>query len=410
MVGQTQTGTQYRYRYKIATYYKWSYYTTEEPVVDEQREYTNTTVYSYARRNNYIVNVYNHLGLIDTILVEEGKSIDFDSYKQFEGFEFEGVYQDDSYVTEWDETSEVTESLNLYIKESSCIYTVTFVDMEGTEISTQEVESFGSAVPPTMEEVDGYIFCGWDTDNYRNVTNDMVVVPKYIAENEYATVALDNDAIKLYAGKSMGLTALITPAVKSDTELTWTSSDESVAVVSSEGEVTAIGKGTATITVTVNETGETAKCVVTVKVDSDTNLDLLKTSDLNVDEYGYLRGVKAGNNTVKEICEEFSNASIICKDADGKELSETDLVGTGAFICLVSGEKVIDQIEVVVTGDISGDGEIGNKDVSMLARTLLDKQVPTDAQILAGDVNGDGEVGNRDVTMISRSMLGKGTI
>ena len=62
---------------------------------------------------------------------------------------------------------------------------------------------------------------------------------------------------------------------------------------------------------------------------------------------------------------------------------------------------------MVVTGDISGDGSISNRDVSMLARMLLEKEQPSDPQILAGDVNGDGEIGNKDVVMISKARLGK---
>ena len=50
---------------------------------------------------------------------------------------------------------------------------------------------------------------------------------------------------------------------------------------------------------------------------------------------------------------------------------------------------------------------INNRDVSMIARALLDKEVPSDSQILAADVNGDGRVDNKDIALISRSLVGK---
>ena len=40
-------------------------------------------------------------------------------------------------------------------------------------------------------------------------------------------------------------------------------------------------------------------------------------------------------------------------------------------------------------------------------RQLLDKEVPSNSQILAADVNGDGKVDNKDVALIARSLVGK---
>lgn len=51
---------------------------------------------------------------------------------------------------------------------------------------------------------------------------------------------------------------------------TWTSSDESVATVSDKGVVTAVGNGTATITVTDSKTGLSASCIVRCRWDEKT--------------------------------------------------------------------------------------------------------------------------------------------
>ena len=60
------------------------------------------------------------------------------------------------------------------------------------------------------------------------------------------------------------LTATVTPANASDKTVTWSSSNESVATVDQNGNVTAVGKGTAIITCTTNDGGFTADCTVTV--------------------------------------------------------------------------------------------------------------------------------------------------
>ncbi|MCR5203473.1 MAG: Ig domain-containing protein, partial [Lachnospiraceae bacterium] len=77
------------------------------------------------------------------------------------------------------------------------------------------------------------------------------------------SIALNKSSLTLYDGNSETLSATITPSNVTDKSLTWTSSNTSVATVSNNGKVTAITKGTATITVkTVN--GKTASCTVNV--------------------------------------------------------------------------------------------------------------------------------------------------
>lgn len=54
-------------------------------------------------------------------------------------------------------------------------------------------------------------------------------------------------------------------------ELTWTSSDSSVATVDEKGLVTAVANGTAIITVTTEDGAKTATSTITVNIPSDDN-------------------------------------------------------------------------------------------------------------------------------------------
>ena len=90
------------------------------------------------------------------------------------------------------------------------------------------------------------------------------------------SVVLDYGEITLLKGRTQTLKALTDP-VKSDVNNTvWASSDETVATVSM-GKVTAVGGGTATVTVTMNN-GKSASCEVTVVDKEPTKADLTVNS------------------------------------------------------------------------------------------------------------------------------------
>jgi uncharacterized protein YjdB len=65
-------------------------------------------------------------------------------------------------------------------------------------------------------------------------------------------------------GKTLTLKYAVYPTTLEDKSVTWTSSDENIATVSSSGKVKGMNVGTATITCTSNATGLSASCEVTV--------------------------------------------------------------------------------------------------------------------------------------------------
>ena len=77
-------------------------------------------------------------------------------------------------------------------------------------------------------------------------------------------VSVSPESATVSIGEPLQLTAAITPDNATDMSLNWRSSDESVAKVSADGAVEAIGKGTAEITVTTVDGGYTASCTVSV--------------------------------------------------------------------------------------------------------------------------------------------------
>lgn len=397
--------TQYRSRYQVDEYIKWTNWTTDAPSSSETREYITDDVYRYFNKNHYIVNIVN-VGLTgDTILIQENNTIDISEYDNVYGFDLEGLYTDSEFNNQFDLSTPITESVTLYAKYIPKQYQVIFQMEDGTELDTQTVEYLQSATAPATDVVPGYIFGGWDKE-FDCITEDIVITGRYFDESEYTRVSFDKTSATAVTGTSFTLTAIITPSDLADEEVEWSSSDTNIAEVDENGNVTAISAGTATIICVAVKTKEFASCTVKVLAD-DSNYILLKTdSSLNYDSLGYLRRIGL-KTPVETASKEFTNDVLKFYDINGAELESADYVGTGTQIKLFNGSNAVDTKTVVVTGDMTGDGIINNRDVAMMNKKLVDKADALECQMLAIDVNGDGSVDNKDAAMVARYLVGK---
>ena len=134
-------------------------------------------------------------------------------------------------------------------------------------------------IPTSCYTRAGYKMIGWSTSK-------TATVPEYGLDKEYIVITYDeNGDIKLYAvweaipvtsvtlnqttaslkkGETLTLTATVAPSDAANKSVTWSSGNTSVATVTTSGVVTAVGEGTAVITVKTADGGKTASCTVAV--------------------------------------------------------------------------------------------------------------------------------------------------
>ena len=99
---------------------------------------------------------------------------------------------------------------------------------------------------------------------FATLMEDLKAETKVVVTTKVDAVTLSQNEGILNVGKSVTLTATVTPEeIAADTTVTWSSSDEAVATVDSNGKVTAVATGNATITATAGE--ESATCDITVQ-------------------------------------------------------------------------------------------------------------------------------------------------
>lgn len=347
----------------------------------------------------------------DSFFVEHGAKLGLsNSDFELQGHDFTGAWYGNDLSSQWDfENDVVTSSLLFCLTWSAKTYTVTFLGYDDEVVDEQIVKYGEEAIAPLCEDVDGYVFVGFDCDDLL-VYEDRIITAKYVSENEYVEVDLNKSQYQLLNGLSYTLTATLSDNAENlDYTLLWCSSDNKVVMVSDNGTVTATGIGTANIYVVCVESGSVAECKITVAANINEEITLSAVG-VGLDTAGQIRGISATQNTVSNVAGMFANDSLVFVDINGSVLEEDDLVGTGTVVLLMDNETIVDQKAIVITGDMNGDGKINNRDASMIVRYIVNKEAASLPQLTAIDVNGDGYVNNRDASMVSRYLVGKETI
>ena len=149
-------------------------------------------------------------------------------------------------------------------------------------------------------------------------------------------IELNKTSDELEVGKTTQLTATVYPTNATNKAVNWTSSNSSVATVSTSGLVTAKGVGTATITCSAKDSGN-AKATCTIKVTEKevkvTRIELNKTSDeLEVGKTTQLTAtVYPSNATNKAVTWTSSNSSVAAVSTSGFVTAKG--VGTATITC-----------------------------------------------------------------------------
>ena len=134
-------------------------------------------------------------------------------------------------------------------------------------------------------------------------------------------VTLDKDKLELAKGGTGQLTAYVLPENATNKNVTWSSSDPSIATVDQNGNVTAKTAGNVTITVTTDDGGYRASCDVTVK-------EYIPVKSVTIDKYDLkiiegetaqlIATVLPENATNKNVTWRSNDTSIASVDQNGK--------------------------------------------------------------------------------------------
>lgn len=251
-----------------------------------------------------------------------------------------------------------------------------------------------------------------------------------------SSIALNNTEAELVVGETLNMATTITPSNATNKSVTWSSTNEAVAVVSESGQVTAVGSGTCQIKATANDgSGKTASCLVAVEKNNKlTVTDMTQCSG----GQGVLNVLLSDEETVMGFQFDLElPTGVTVAEKDGK--LQAALTGNAVNTHSISSSKVSDGLyRFVVTpqgsraiSQASGDGmtiavnvadEVATgsytmtmKDIEMTVRkagNVYEDIHPknstatlTITEAVMGDVNGDGRVSVTDVISMNSYIL-----
>lgn len=215
-------------------------------------------------------------------------------------------------------------------------------------------------------------------------------------------VKLDKSVHDMFVGETLRLTYTITPAGASNSQVTWSTSNKSVAIVDQSGLVTAKAVGTTVIMVKTKDGGFTALCTVNVgRVATAIKLDVTSLV-LNTGDYYYLEStLTPADTTEKTVSFESSDTKVAVVSKKGK------VTAKAAGNCVImaktkSGSMAYCSVEVLqaVTGVKLSQkkielfvGDLYRMEESVLPKNATNKKVEwSTSNKKVFTVNSDGEI------------------
>ena len=232
-----------------------------------------------------------------------------------------------------------------FVSENPEIATISFVKHTSGKTVYYEIEGVSPG--------ETYVFATSKDGSITTTEKIKVIVPQPI---EVDSITLSTTTVDLAMGETLQLVATVTPENADNMQLTWISEDESIITVDQNGNLIAVGGGSATITVT-SSNGVSANADITV--DSSRRLMSLsvkhpRDDDINIgDEWSYtteINGERAGRELVISIGEILTFYAKFTESDDNPDVGEATKKYTVTEDDLLNGFTVSMDLYVTENG------------------------------------------------------------
>lgn len=220
----------------------------------------------------------------------------------------------------------------------------------------------------TDKSAPGYLLYaadGWSGFNLR-VKTPAAFVPA-------TSLSLNTKARTLSAGASFKLTATVSPKNASNKRVTWSSGNNSVATVATDGTVKGLRAGTAMITATAKDGGKSATCTVTVyKPLNSAKMSVASKTLKKGKIYTFKPALSPSDATVKSTKWTSSNTKVAKVNSQGKVTAKKNGKTTiSAVLTTPEGKRTTIKASVKVGGTAVKSVKLNKKTASVKVKKTL---------------------------------------
>ena len=219
-------------------------------------------------------------------------------------------------------------------------------------------------------------------------------------------IITSTDNIVLHIGETYKINATVFPDDADNKNILYNTENSGIAKVDEQGIVTGETEGETSINA-VSEEGTISK-KIKVKV-----IPQIQEGEIIIDESLYVEGnemsgLENKNNTADKILNKIkTNYSVEIYNSKGSKISGNELVGTGSVIKVLNNKDLIMEYNVIMYGDVNGDGKINSVDLLVLQRHILEIEKFSGVFLKAGNIRKNGRnPSSVDLLLIQRHILG----
>ena len=219
-------------------------------------------------------------------------------------------------------------------------------------------------------------------------------------------IITSTDNIVLQIGETYKINATVVPDDADNKNILYNSENSGIAKVDEQGIVTGETEGETSINAVSGEGTISKK--IKVKV-----IPQIQEGEIIIDESLYVEGneisgLENKNNTADKILNKIkTNYSVEIYNSKGSKISGNELVGTGSVIKVLNNKDLVMEYNVIMYGDVNGDGKINSVDLLVLQRHILEIEKFSGVFLKAGNIRKNGRnPSSVDLLLIQRHILG----
>lgn len=217
---------------------------------------------------------------------------------------------------------------------------------------------------------------------------------------------VDRSTISLPVGQKTKINAFVLPEDANNQTISYSSSNEAIAKVDSSGMLTALKEGTTQVSVITQENNIRKQIEVTIRKAID-------PSEISFDE-----SLKIENSQITKLNDKGTTAAQMSEkitsiypfkivNYKNQELKDSDLVGTDSKVLFYNKDEVIAEYQILLYGDVNGDGRINSVDLFLLQRHILQLEMFQGNFLKAANVQKNEKNPNSvDLLILQRHILG----